>query len=82
MQTISAVNFSKNIFNILDKAIVDHEPFSVKTDNGNAVIINSEDYSGMQETLYLLSVPGMKGKLLAGMNEPLSECIPEEEVEW
>ena len=82
MQTLSAVNFSQNIFDILDRAIINHEPFNVKTDNGSAVIINSEDYSGMQETLYLLSIPGMKEKLLAGMNEPLSECVPEEEVEW
>ena len=45
-------------------------------------ILNSEDYSGIQETLYLLSIPGMREKLQAGINEPLSECIPEEEVEW
>ena len=82
MQTISAVNLNKNLFNVLDRAIVNHESFNVKTDNGNAIILNSEDYSGMQETLYLLSIPGMKEKLQAGMNEPLSECIPEEEVEW
>ena len=82
MQSISAVNFSKNIFNILDKAILSHEPLSITTEKGNAVILNDEDYRGMKETLYLLSIPGMKKKILDGMSEPLSECLSEEEVGW
>ena len=38
------------------------------------------DDSGIKETNYLLSVPGMLDKLLAGMAEPLSECISEENI--
>ncbi len=70
MQNITAINFSKNIFNVLDRAITNHEPFSVSTDKGNAVILNDEDYRVMKE------------KLLAGMAEPLSECISEEDAGW
>ena len=70
MQNITAINFSKNIFNVLDRAIINHEPFSVSTDKGNAVILNDEDYRVMKE------------KLLAGMAEPLSECISEEDAGW
>ncbi len=82
MNNITALNFSKNIFNVLDKAITNHEAFNVSTDKGSAVILSDEDYRGMKETLYLLSVPGMRDKLLAGMSEPLSECISEEDVGW
>ena len=82
MQSITAVNFSQNVFNVLNRAIVNHEPFNISTNNGNAVILSDEDYRGMKETLYLLSVPGMRDKLLAGMAEPLSECISEEDVGW
>ena len=82
MQSITALNFSKNIFHVLDRAIVNHEPFSINTDKGSAVILNDEDYRSMKETIYLLSVPGMKEKLLAGMSEPLSECISEEDAGW
>ncbi len=70
MQSITAINFSKNIFNVLDRAIINHKPFSVSTDKGNAVILSDEDYRGMKE------------KLLAGMSEPLSECISEEDAGW
>ncbi len=82
MQSITIANFSKNLFNVLNKAIINHEAFTVRTDKGNAIIMNDDDYRGMQETLYLLSIPGMKEKLLNGMAEPLSECISEEEAGW
>ena len=36
----------------------------------------------MMETLYLVSQPGMREQLLEGKNTPLSECLPESEVEW
>jgi len=34
------------------------------------------------ETLDLLSNPAMKKILTEGKEAPLSECIPENEVEW
>ncbi len=38
--------------------------------------------SGAWETMQLLSDPEMAEKLIEGKNTPLSECIPESEVEW
>ena len=35
------------------------------TKDGNAVLLPEEDYSGIVETLYLVSVPGMREKLIA-----------------
>lgn len=43
---------------------------------------SKNDCSGLMEMLYLISQPGMKEKLLDGMNIPLEECIPENEVCW
>lgn len=34
------------------------------------------------ETKELLSMPGMSKKLVDGKNTPLSECVPESEVDW
>lgn len=48
----------------------------------NPNIINEDNHSGMLETLNLVAVPGMREKLLEGMNEPLSECIPETMIQW
>ncbi len=41
-----------------------------------------EEYKDLLETLYLSSIPGMKEKIVKGLNTPLDECVPEDEVEW
>ena len=34
------------------------------------------------ETLYLVSAPGMREKLMEGKETPLSDTIDESEVDW
>lgn len=34
------------------------------------------------ETLYLLSIPGMKEKIIDGLKTPIEECVSEDEVDW
>lgn len=82
MLNTNITNFRKNIFTILEQTIKYNEPVNISTKSGNAVIISEEDYNGLMETLYLSSIPNMKEKLIDGMNTPLDECIPENEVEW
>lgn len=45
------------------------------TKDGNAVLLPEEDYSGIVETLYLVSVPGMREKLMAAKAEPLEVVL-------
>lgn len=59
-----------------------NEPVNITTKDGNAMLISEEEYLGLIETLHLASVPGMKEKLIDGLNTPLSDTVPEEEVEW
>lgn len=82
MLNTNITNFRKNIFGILEQTIKYNEPVNISTKSGNAVIISEEDYNGLMETLYLSSIPNMKEKIIDGMNTPLNECIPENEVEW
>ena len=41
-----------------------------------------EGYNGLIETVYLSTIPGLKEDIVAGMDTPLDECLPEEEVKW
>ncbi len=75
-------NFRKNIFGMLEQTIKYNEPVHVSTKAGNAVIISEEDYNGLMETLHLSSIPGMKEQIKEGINTPVSECLPEDEVGW
>ena len=74
--------FRKNVFSMLEQTIQYNEPLNISTKAGNAVVLSAADYQGMMETLYLVSQPGMREQLLEGKNTPLSECLPESEVEW
>ena len=49
---------------------------------GGDFLINMEDYSGLVETLYLSSIPGMKEKIVEGLKTHIEDCIPEDQVEW
>ena len=49
---------------------------------GGDFLIDMEDYSGLVDTLYLSSIPGMKEKIVEGLKTPIEDCIPEDQVEW
>lgn len=82
MLNTNITNFRKNLFGMLEQTIKYNEPVNISTKDGNAVIISEEDYNGLMESLYLNSIPGMREKIMEGMNTPLDECISEDEVEW
>lgn len=82
MTNTTITNFRKNIYNIVENTIKYNEPVNISTKDGNAVMISEEEYVGLIESLRLASAPGIKEKLIEGLNTPLSDTIPEEEVEW
>ena len=47
---------------------------------GNAVLLAEDDWNAINETLHLLSVPGMRKSILEGMQEKIGECAAE--LEW
>lgn len=74
--------FRKNVSTLLEQTLKFNEPIHVSTRNGNVVVLSEDDYRGILETLEMNANPVMKQKLLEGKDTPLSECIPESEVEW
>ena len=82
MTTTTVTNFRKNIYSMIENTVRFNEPVNITTKDGNAVMISEEEYLGLLETLYLTSVPGMKEKLVEGLDTPLSDTLSEEEVVW
>lgn len=78
----NATTFRKNIFGMLEQVIKFNEPVNISTKDGNAVVISESDYNSLMETLYLYSVPGMRDKIVEGMNTPANECLSADEVDW
>jgi prevent-host-death family protein len=57
-----------------------HKPIVITSEQGNAVLIAEDDWNAIQETLYLLSIPGMRDSIVGGMQTPLSDC--DEKLDW
>ena len=73
MQTLKASEARANLYRLIDEAAESHEPIIITGKRSTAVLISSEDWSAIQETLYLLSVPGMRESIKEGMAAPLAE---------
>jgi prevent-host-death family protein len=71
MTTLTATQARANLFKLLDQAAESHEPIQITGRRQNGVLVSEEDFRAMQETLYILSVPGMKESLLKAKKAPL-----------
>lgn len=77
MKTISATTARSDLYRVIDSAIEAHEPIQITGKRGNAVLVSEADWRSIQETLYLVSIPGMRESILAGIVEPIEECSTE-----
>ena len=81
MDTIcTAAEARERLYHLIDEVSESHQPVTITGKRTNAVLISEEDYRGMQETINLLSIPGMREKILEGAATPIEDCIPYEEV--
>lgn len=80
MTTITATEARKLLYKLLDDVADSHEPIQITGKRGSAVLVAEEDWRAVQETLYLLSVPGMRESIAEGMKTPVAEC--DEELDW
>jgi prevent-host-death family protein len=75
MPLLNATTARKNFFKIMEETIVTHEPVIITGKNGNVVMLSEEDWRSIQETLFLCSIPGMREKIIKGIQTPLEECL-------
>ena len=80
MSTITASEARAKLYRLIDQAAESHEPIKITGKRNNAVLVSEEDWSAVQETMYLLSVPGMRESIIEGMNTPVEEL--ETELNW
>ena len=74
MKTISATSARSDLYRLIDSTLSDHEPVQITAKRGNAILVAEEDWRAIQETLFLLSIPGMRDSIRAGMAEPVEKC--------
>ena len=74
MTTIKAAKARSKLYKLLDQAAESHGPIQITGKRSNAVLIAEEDWRSIQETLYLLSVPGMRTSIRRGLKTPVKKC--------
>lgn len=77
MKTISATSARSDLYKVIDSALQDHEPVQITGKRGSAVLVAETDWRAIQETLYLLSIPGMRDSIREGMAESIEDCSKE-----
>ncbi|MFV1996102.1 MAG: type II toxin-antitoxin system Phd/YefM family antitoxin [Verrucomicrobiales bacterium] len=74
MKTVSATSARSNLYRLIDSTLEGHEPVQITGKRGNAILVSEDDWRSMQETLYLLRIPGMRESIIEGMAEPVESC--------
>jgi antitoxin YefM len=67
---LTASEARANFYRLIDQAAESHEPISISGKRANAVLIAESDWNAIQETLYLLSIPGMRESIKEGIATP------------
>ncbi len=80
MSTITASEARARLYRLMDEVRGSHEHVVITGKRGNAVLLSEDDWQAIQETLHLLSVPGMRESIIEGLETPVEDCAGE--LDW
>ncbi len=80
MSTLTASEARARLYRLIDEAAEAHEPVVITGKRGNAVLISEEDWRAIEETLYLMSIPGMRESIIEGLKTPIKACS--KDLKW
>jgi len=79
MKTINVTKARADLYNLLLETSESHEPIQITGKKTNAVLLAEDDWRAVQETLYLISIPGMRESIIDGLNTEVEDT---EELDW
>ncbi len=79
MRTINVTKARSNLYKLLLETSDSHEPIQITGKSTNAVLVSEEDWRSIQETLYLISIPGLRESIIEGINTDIEDT---EELDW
>ena len=80
MKAVTAGEAEKNLEELLGETATSHEPIQILSEAANGILVSEEDWRAVQESLFLLSIPGMRESIREGIAAPIEEC--DEELRW
>ncbi len=83
MKEINIKEDNPTLSSLIDNINQDNQATMITVDNNKqAVLVSVDEWNSIQETLYLISIPGVKDDLIEGKNTDWEDCTPIEDVEW
>ena len=80
MTTLTASKARAQLYRLLDRTASSHEPIQITGRRSSGVLISEEDWRAIQETLYLISIPGMRESIRKGLKTSVKAC--REKLKW
>ena len=80
MPSVTATEARRRLYSLLDDVAASHEPVEIAGRRHSGVLVSEDDWRAIQETLYLVSIPGMRDSVIKGLRTPVEEC--DEEPGW
>jgi len=80
MSNITVTEARGNLYRLIDETAESHQPIIISGKRNNAVLLSEQDWNAIQETLYLLSIPGMRESIREGMETNTIDC--DKELNW
>ncbi len=74
MVTLTENIAGKKLKKLLSDVNLSHHPIKIKGKNSSAVLVSEDDWRAIEETLYLVSIPGMRKSIVEGLNTPVDKC--------
>ena len=83
MTSISATNLRKDLYRTIEQVNESCTPVMVTNSKGKgAVLVGEDEWAAIEETLYLMGIPGMAESLIEGMQAGPEDCVSEDELNW
>lgn len=79
MEQISTKQAKSKLSSLINETAETHQPIYIKGKRNKAVLVSEDDWRAMEETIYLLSIPGMRESIVEGINAPVGELLSEEQ---
>ncbi|MEA5592822.1 type II toxin-antitoxin system Phd/YefM family antitoxin [Rivularia sp. UHCC 0363] len=88
MSSLRVHEAQNNLQKLIDQAAEGGKPIIIEGDSlnerlcqrGNAILLAEKDWSAIVETLYLLSIPGMRESIKSGLTTPIEDC--DGDLDW
>ncbi len=74
MTSLTATVARARLYSLIDQAAESSEPIRINGPRNSAVLVSEKDWNAIQETLYLLSIPGMRDSIRKAMKTPVGKC--------